>query len=168
MQSTQQGDTCLSPGSLQPGPPAGPVRPSHVLQHHLIIIPSLWLVLGVIWQTLWNPPHCVGLKNKRHGSFNGCLSKATVFILSTAPNAQCVIFLSQFLTLYASTPWQDLNFIKSKVSQNLHHNIPSLLCFLESHFYWQTSNKKQRHTLIKQNSAMTACNSLIQPVNRQK
>lgn len=45
---------------------------------------------------------------------------------------------------------------------------PRCVSFLQSHFDGQTSNKKKRHTLIKQNFAMTACKSLVQPVNRQK
>lgn len=45
MQSTLQGDTCLSPETLQVGPTTGQVRSSHVLQQYLIIILSLLLVL---------------------------------------------------------------------------------------------------------------------------
>lgn len=74
-------------------------------------------------------------------------------------------FVSFSLAAYICGPWQDLCFIKSRIYIMTYqaHLFPSH----RSRFYWQT-NKKQRHTLIKQNSAMRACKSLIQPVNRQK
>lgn len=67
------------------------------------------------------PPHCYycSLSNlamfsrekKRHGSLNRCFSSATVFILSTAPNAQCVVICpipSPFMDLQYSMTRSEL------------------------------------------------------------
>ena len=83
---------CLR-GPRSQDPPLGPVRSSHVLNYYLILFSVMLFELSS--KTLWNPSNCAQVKKpkkkKRHGSLNGCFSRATVFILSTAPNAQCVI-----------------------------------------------------------------------------
>lgn len=53
-----------------------------------------------------------------------------------------------------------------KALQDVHQN--TSWGFPPYFFNRQTFTKKKRHILMKQNSAMTACKSLIQPDNRQK
>lgn len=97
--------------SCRQDPPLGRSGPHKSSAGKLIIISSCyeWVIRQNITSTRRK-------KKKRHGSFHGCSSRATVFILSTAPNAQCV-YLSLFLTSDICTPWQYLYFIKSKVLQ---------------------------------------------------
>lgn len=97
--------------SCRQDPPLGRSGPYMSSASNLIIISSYYE-----WVIRQNITSTKRKKEKRHGSFHGCSSRATVFILSTAPNAQCV-YLSLFLTSDICTPWQYLYFIKSKVLQ---------------------------------------------------
>lgn len=73
-------------------------------------------------------------KKGRHGSWDGCYSRATVFILSTAPKCTMWLFIcpisSPLIYVLHDNICISLKAKCCKRKNNLHHNIPASLCHL--------------------------------------
>lgn len=124
-----------------------------LLSHHVIraLLPSP----SKAHTPVASSQHYKVVRKKRHGSWDGCYSRATVFILSTAPKCTMWLFVPSPHLWYMHSMTIICIFIsKAKVLQKGGEKITYIITHQpffvspssKQNIFSQTSNKKQRHT----------------------